>query len=82
MPENIGYALGRRPIPRIEEPETDSDRGFSQQFSFSLDLWWLYLHYLGLLPRLALAGIVMSFVVFVVLCDRRLAKLIALARPA
>lgn len=82
VPDNIGYVLGRRPIPRIEEPETDSDRGFSQQFSFSLDLWWLYLYYLGLLPRLALAGIVMSFVVFVVLCDRRLAKLIALARPA
>ena len=38
----------------------ESNRGFSQQFAFSLDFWWLYLYYLGVLSATAavLAGAV------------------------
>jgi hypothetical protein len=53
LPENAEYLLGRRPPPPIASPSAETDRTFSQQFSFSLDLWWLYLFYLGALPAWA-----------------------------
>ena len=74
LPDNIAYVTGRRPIPRIAKPETDADRGFAQQFRFSLDLWWLYLYYLHILPRAALGVIVTAFLVFATICTRRLAQ--------
>ena len=42
------YLVGPRPAER-HGPEGVEDHGFSQQFVFSLDFWWLYLFYLGLL---------------------------------
>jgi hypothetical protein len=61
MPVNVDYVLGRRRPPLIVQPSGEADRSFSQQFSFSLDLWWLYLFYLGAIPSWALAAIVGGF---------------------
>jgi hypothetical protein len=57
VPENLRYLAGLEAPPVAEVISDESDRGFSQQFAFSLDFWWLYLFYLGALPRwAALAG--------------------------
>ncbi len=53
--DNIAYVLGRRTPPSIAAPAGEQDRSFSQQFAFSLDLWWLYLFYMGVFSRLGLA---------------------------
>jgi Dolichyl-phosphate-mannose-protein mannosyltransferase len=47
---------GADPVParRITEPD---DRDFSQQFVFSLDFWWVYLCYMGVIPRAMAVGI-------------------------
>ena len=58
LPDNIAYVIGRRSPPAIAVATSDQDRTFSQQFNFSLDLWWLYLYYLHVLPRWAVAMIV------------------------
>jgi hypothetical protein len=76
LPENIDYVLGRRPVPAIQPPSGEADRGFSQQFSFSLDLWWLYLFYLHAVPRSVVLVLVLSFAVFVGVCSRRLARVL------
>lgn len=61
LPENIDYVLGRRPVPTIAAAAGDGDRSFAQQFSFSLDLWWLYLFYLGVLPVAAIPLLIATF---------------------
>jgi hypothetical protein len=61
--ENMQYLAGTRPVPAVEAPQSDEDRGFSQQFAFSLDFWWLYLFYFGALSRtavLVLAGLLVT----------------------
>ena len=53
---NAAYLTGREPLPRVTTTSGTGDRDFAQQFSFSLDLWWLYLVYLGALTtRTAMA---------------------------
>jgi hypothetical protein len=42
-------------------------------------LWWLYLYYLRVLPRAALAVVVVAFLVFVTFCIRRLRQSVAAA---
>jgi hypothetical protein len=49
--ENMDYLMARRSPPAVSPPTDDDDRGFSQQFAFSLDFWWLYLFYFGLISR-------------------------------
>ena len=61
VPENIGYVLGRQSPPVVSSKASAADRSFSQQFSFSLDFWWLYLYYLHVLPRFGVAVVVASF---------------------
>ncbi len=53
VPENLRYLTGRATPPSAETTGDESNRDFSQQFAFSLDFWWLYLFYLGALPRWA-----------------------------
>jgi hypothetical protein len=60
-PDNIDYLLGRRQPPPLAAPVGEGDRSFSQQFSFSLDLWWLYLFYLHVLSRSAVALVIAAF---------------------
>ena len=60
VPNNVAYATGRRTPPRTMATAAADERGFSQQFAFSLDFWWLYLYYLGALNRLWMLAIVTS----------------------
>jgi hypothetical protein len=53
VPENARYLAGLTPAPVGAVTSDESNRDFSQQFAFSLDFWWLYLFYLGAIPRWA-----------------------------
>ena len=74
VPENVSYVFGGRTPPSIPPPASDGDRGFSQQFAFSLDFWWLYLFYLHVLPRSAVFALMLMFVVWVGFCVWRLRR--------
>jgi len=50
LPANVRYLTGREAPPVVARTARDGDRDFSQQFAFSLDFWWLYAFYLGLVP--------------------------------
>jgi hypothetical protein len=76
VPDNISYVVGRVPPPAVAAPAGDDDRGFSQQFAFSLDFWWLYLFYLGLLPSWALLLLLVAAACWVILCGRHLVRAI------
>ncbi|MBI2834819.1 MAG: polysaccharide biosynthesis C-terminal domain-containing protein [Acidobacteria bacterium] len=51
VPRNVRYLAGLEAPPPLERTAAEAERDFSQQFSFSLDFWWLYLHYLGVIDR-------------------------------
>jgi hypothetical protein len=54
VPRNLRYLAGRDTPPAVDRSSTDTGRrDFAQQFWFSLDLWWLYLFYLGACPAWA-----------------------------
>jgi hypothetical protein len=54
VPRNLRYLAGRETPPAVDRSSTDAGRrDFAQQFWFSLDLWWLYLFYLGACPAWA-----------------------------
>jgi hypothetical protein len=58
LPENVRYLAGVEDPPRINRTGTVDQRDFAQQFAFSLDFWWLYLFYLGVLSApVALLGL-------------------------
>jgi len=46
VPDNVRYLTGQADPPPVRLPEGRAP-GFSEQFGFSLDFWWLYLHYMG-----------------------------------
>jgi len=73
VPANVRYVAGIESPPHVPAPAGPDDRGFSQQLSFSLDWWWLYLFYLGVVPRLALPAIVAAALIWIVYWSRRLA---------
>jgi hypothetical protein len=59
VPRNVRLLARLEPIPPVERTTMAGDREFSQRLAFSLDFWWLYLHYLGTMgtgTALALAG--------------------------
>jgi hypothetical protein len=60
VPLNVAYVTGRKAHPPIAPPEGNGDRTFSLQFAFSLDFWWLYLFYLGVLPAAAVAAVLVG----------------------
>ncbi|MEZ5319404.1 MAG: hypothetical protein R2752_18530 [Vicinamibacterales bacterium] len=53
VPRNLAILAGRATPPPIVRDAGDQPGGFSQQFAFSLDFWWLYLVYLHVLPPAA-----------------------------
>jgi hypothetical protein len=53
VPENLRYLTGAAEPPAVGAAGDESNRDFAQQFGFSLDFWWLYLFYMGALPRWA-----------------------------
>jgi hypothetical protein len=76
LPDNVDYLLGRRQPPPVAAPVEEADRSFSQQFSFSLDLWWLYLYYLHVFSRSAVAMVVAAFVTVIGCVGHRLWQLL------
>ncbi len=76
VPQNMRYLANRDPLPTIATP-ADDDHSFAQQFSFSIDFWWLYLFYMGVLPRAGVATIALAFVVWIGWCARRLQRAVA-----
>lgn len=79
VPDNLSYVAGWRPAPVPTAPAGPDDRSFSQQFAFSLDFWWLYLFYLGLISRTPLALILAAAVLWIALASWQFAR--ALAAP-
>jgi hypothetical protein len=77
VPANVEYVMGYRARPRITTPAGADDRGFSQQFAFSLDFWWLYLFYLGLLTRIMVGVVMALFALWVLVCCQGLGGEIA-----
>jgi len=60
VPRNMAYLVGAATPPPVEPKSDQSDRDFSQRFAFSLDFWWLYLFYAGVISKaaaLAVAGV-------------------------
>ena len=49
IPSNVRYLTGLEPRPPIHAADARG-RDFSEQFGFSLDFWWLYLPYAGVVP--------------------------------
>jgi hypothetical protein len=70
--DNIAYVLGRRLPPPIAAPAGEDDRSFSQQFVFSLDLWWLYLFHMGVISHGALAALCAGLAGWAVCCGLQL----------
>jgi hypothetical protein len=68
VPANFDYVTGNRPVPRVARHSEPDDRGLSQPLAFSLDFWWLYLFYLGLLTRVMVALVLGAFALWVVMC--------------
>ena len=66
----VCFPAGRRTPPRTMATAAADERGFSQQFAFSLDFWWLYLYYLGALPRLWLLAIVTTLAAAIAITGR------------
>ena len=50
VPRNVGHLIGIATPPAVVQSGQETQRDFSQQFVFSLDFWWLYLYYLGVIP--------------------------------
>ena len=73
VPANLRYVAGLEAPPRVAAPVDPDDRGFSQQFSFSLDWWWLYLFYLGVVSRTVMLAIVVAALIWIVYWSRQLA---------
>jgi hypothetical protein len=73
IPENLRY-LGGAPRPPIPRSGDERNRDFSQQFAFSLDFWWLYLFYLGVLPAVAALVCPLLFLTAAALRARQLAR--------
>lgn len=49
VPINARYLMhGERP-PGLTTRSDEDDRAFSRQFDFSLDFWWLYFYYVGVI---------------------------------
>jgi len=49
VPRNISHLVGSEERPEIKAGNGEA-RDFSSQFAYSLDFWWMYLFYLGLIP--------------------------------
>jgi hypothetical protein len=77
VPANIDYVMGYRARPPLAKPAGADDRGFSQQFAFSLDFWWLYLFYLGVLTQIMVGVVLAVFALWVLVCCQGLGSEIA-----
>ena len=67
LPRELAYLAGREPRPRVQLGEAQMSRALGS----GLDVWWLALTRLGLVPRLAALGIGMALLLAAVLAMRR-----------
>jgi hypothetical protein len=74
VPSNLRYVLGRAPLPHVTPTAEAGDQSFSQQFAFSLDFWWLYLFYMGVLSRAGVLAIMIAGLAAVVFAARGLVR--------
>ena len=74
FPANVAYLTGRETPPAVSAPAGADDRGFSQQFAFSLDFWWLYLFYLHALTRVGVGVVIVGFLAAIGIAARKLAR--------
>lgn len=81
VPENLRYLTGLAEPPAVEATADESNRDFSQQFAFSLDFWWLYLYYLGAIPRWAAVTAPLTLLAAAWLIALRLRRLHPPSRP-
>jgi hypothetical protein len=49
IPATARHLAGLEPRPPVGGTAGEASRDFSQQFAFSLDFWWVYLFYLGVI---------------------------------
>jgi dolichyl-phosphate-mannose-protein mannosyltransferase len=75
VPENIAYLSGRKAVPPLVA--TGDEHAFAQQFSYSLDFWWVYLVYL----RVLTVGEALAAAVFLVLATGTMWRAAILASP-
>ena len=79
VPRNISHLVGSEARPEIIAGDGEA-RDFSSQFAYSLDFWWMYLFYLGLISAplvVVFAGIPFGLAV---LCLRYLRQELAIAK--
>ena len=78
VPRNLRHLVGTEARPEIKAVEGEA-RDFSSQFAYSLDFWWMYLFYLGVVPApvvIVFAGIPFGLAV---LCLRHLRRALLVA---
>ena len=78
VPLTVRHLVGSEARPEVQAGEGEA-RDFSSQFAYSLDFWWMYLFYLGLVPAplvIVFAGIPLGLAV---LCLRRLRHQLVIA---
>jgi hypothetical protein len=78
VPLNLRHLVGNEARPEIKAVEGEA-RDFSSQFAYSLDFWWMYLFYLGVVPAplvIVFAGIPFGLAV---LCLRHLRRALLVA---
>lgn len=68
-PDNARYVLGLAERPAVRPPE-GRDTGFSEQFGYSFDFWWLYLFYFGKFSRLTVFVVALGLAGVAALCIR------------
>ena len=79
IPVNIRYLSGIDTPPRVTRTAAKEQKDFGQQFAFSLDFWWLYLFYLGVVSApIALCGLLVPLAVAIG-CASRLRAIVRAA---
>lgn len=79
VPQNARYLLGAETPPPVKRDGGDE---FQERLAFSLDFWWLYLFYLGVIPRWLALGIPLVGAALVAMAVDRLRKaVVALPQP-
>ena len=75
VPAALRQLAGLQPRPAIEGEAGEGSRGFSQQFAFGLDFWWVSLFYLGVISGLTsmAIGLGLALVTLVTGCALRAA---------
>ena len=72
VPQNMRYVLGGDSPPLVTQASAEQGQSISEQLAFSLDVWWLYLFYLGVLTASVAVGLGLAPLGVALLLSRRL----------